>query len=362
MTVLPESAWDEFLAQVPDAHLLQTGPWGEFKSRFGWQPLRVVVGRDAESSVGTQILIRSLPLGFRMAYIPKGPVSIKSGKSNLSMFRDLWEELDILLKKENISFLVVEPDLLETPRGRSRQEITTLPVASYYVPDNLYQDGETQNIPNGFIFGQKNYQPRRTILVSLNGDEERILGRMKQKARYNVRLALKKGVIVRPCSDYELFYNLAEETSTRDAFAIHDREYYKQAYEIFHPRGMCEFLLAEYQGEPLAALMVFAHGKRAWYFYGASANIHRERMPTYLLQWEAMRWAKSIGCTEYDLWGVPDEDEDVLEDNFTDRSDGLWGVYRFKRGFGGRLYRAVGSWDRVYNQLVYTAYRYIYAR
>jgi lipid II:glycine glycyltransferase (peptidoglycan interpeptide bridge formation enzyme) len=79
-------------------------------------------------------------------------------------------------------------------------------------------------------------------------------------------------------------------------------------------------------------------------------------MPNYLLQWEAIRWAKSQGCTEYDLWGVPDEDMDTLEANFTLRSDGLWGVYRFKRGFGGELKRSVGSWDRVYNPLLYRAY------
>jgi lipid II:glycine glycyltransferase (peptidoglycan interpeptide bridge formation enzyme) len=76
-------------------------------------------------------------------------------------------------------------------------------------------------------------------------------------------------------------------------------------------------------------------------------------MPTYLLQWEAMRWARSIGCTTYDMWGIPDEDLETLEDQFTQRSDGLWGVYRFKRGFGGDLVRTVGAWDRVYAPLRY---------
>ncbi len=104
--------------------------------------------------------------------------------------------------------------------------------------------------------------------------------------------------------------------------------------------------------------MVFAYGSRAWYFYGASTNQHRHRMPTYLLQWEAMRWARDQGCTEYDLWGVPDEDEHTLEDQFAERSDGLWGVYRFKRGFGGNLRRALGPWDRVYQPVLYTFYRW----
>ena len=115
-------------------------------------------------------------------------------------------------------------------------------------------------------------------------------------------------------------------------------------------------LLAEYGGEPLAAVMVFARGRRAWYFYGASADTQRERMPTYILQWEAIRWARQRGCLEYDLWGVPDADEATLESSFASRSDGLWGVYRFKRGFGGELRRAVGPWDRVYSAMIYRLY------
>jgi lipid II:glycine glycyltransferase (peptidoglycan interpeptide bridge formation enzyme) len=180
---------------------------------------------------------------------------------------------------------------------------------------------------------------------------------MKQKTRYNVRLARKKGVVVKSSADLESFYRLMLVTSQRDAFGVHDLEYYRKAYELFHPKGECVLLLAEYQGEPLAGIMVFTHGKRAWYFYGASSNQHRDRMPTYLLQWEAMRWAKSQGCSTYDLWGVPDFDLETLEADFTRRSDGLWGVYRFKRGFGGGLQRSRGSWDRVYKPSLYSLYR-----
>jgi lipid II:glycine glycyltransferase (peptidoglycan interpeptide bridge formation enzyme) len=108
--------------------------------------------------------------------------------------------------------------------------------------------------------------------------------------------------------------------------------------------------------------MVFSHGKRAWYVYGASNDEERNRMPTYLLQWEAMRWAKMRGCSEYDLWGVPDDEEGTLEAGFESRSDGLWGVYRFKRGFGGTLRRAAQARDRVYQPLLYKLYESIKGR
>jgi lipid II:glycine glycyltransferase (peptidoglycan interpeptide bridge formation enzyme) len=199
-------------------------------------------------------------------------------------------------------------------------------------------------------------QPPRTLLVDLDGSEEVVLSRMKQKTRYNIKLAQKKGVVVHPSADLDAFYRLMRITGQRDEFGVHSLDYYSHAYELFHARGDCELFLAEYQSELLAGLMVFTHGRRAWYLYGASGIDHRDRMPTYLLQWEAMRWARGRGCTEYDLWGVPDSSEETLEAYFTQRNEGLWGVYRFKRGFGGRLVRAVGPFDRVYYPLLYKLY------
>lgn len=199
-------------------------------------------------------------------------------------------------------------------------------------------------------------------MIDLQGEEEQVLARMKQKTRYNIRLAQKKGVVVRPTSDVEAFHQLLAVTAARDGFAAHSLEYYRRAYALFHPLDQCELLQAEVDGTPVAALMVFCHGPRAWYFYGASSDLHRERMPTYLLQWEAMRWARSQGCTHYDLWGVPDRDEADLEAGFETTSGGLWGVYRFKRGFGGRLVRSAGPWDRVYQPLIYRLYLYWVSR
>jgi len=120
-------------------------------------------------------------------------------------------------------------------------------------------------------------------------------------------------------------------------------------------------LLAEYEGQLLAGLVVLGPGESgrggtACYMYGASSDEHRNLMPTYILQWEAMLWAKEQGYHDYDLWGVPDEDEATLEAEFAQRNDGLWGVYRFKRGFGGRLVRTAGAWDLVYAPLRYRLY------
>jgi lipid II:glycine glycyltransferase (peptidoglycan interpeptide bridge formation enzyme) len=219
-------------------------------------------------------------------------------------------------------------------------------------------------VPDGFQPARTTVQPPRTIVIDLKGTEDRLLERMKQKTRYNVRLGQRKGVVVRQSGDLDTFNTLIAETGERDMFGVHSPDYYRRVYEIFHPRDMCELLVAEAgggsssAGVPLAALMVFARGARAWYLYGASSNEFRNFMPTYVLQWEAMRWARGQGCTEYDLWGVPDEDEETLEAEFTKRADGLWGVYRFKRGFGGEVRRGAGPWERVYRPVLHRVMDY----
>jgi lipid II:glycine glycyltransferase (peptidoglycan interpeptide bridge formation enzyme) len=333
MPKIEPGVWTEFLASHPNAHILQTEEWGHLKSAFGWQAIQLISRQDlGPMQCGAQILFRQLPFGFSLAYIPKGPVGAR--------WDLLWPDVDSVCKKKRAIFLKVEPDIWE---GVSNSDLLGL---------------ETY----GFQMSQHNVQPPRTLVVDLNSTDDQILARMKQKTRYNIRLALRKGVVIQKTRDIDTFYKLMQVTSERDAFGVHSKDYYQRALEYFEPRGQCALLCAEFDGYPLAALMVFARGKRAWYFYGASSNENRHLMPTYLLQWEAMKWAKEMGCDEYDLWGVPDESAEILESQFLERSDDLWSVYRFKRGFGGNLRRSVNTFDRVYHPGMYQLYLSIIRR
>jgi peptidoglycan pentaglycine glycine transferase (the first glycine) len=205
-------------------------------------------------------------------------------------------------------------------------------------------------------------QPRQTITLDIRDGEEAVLSQMKQKTRYNIHLAEKKGITVREWDDLSAFGKMMNITASRDGFGVHPSGYYQKVFDIFAPQGMCKLFVAEYYQLPLAALMVMRLDTRAWYFYGASTDEERNRMPTYLLQWQAIRWAMSNGCNEYDLWGIPDAPEEQLEREFSERSDGLWGVYRFKRGFGGQVKRSAGAWDRVYSPFLYSLYQSYIAR
>jgi len=314
------NTWREKFSQLADPHILQTEEWGYLKSAFGWKADWIFIQNQP-----VQILFRLLPLGFKIAYLPKPRLNLNDP--------GLIKEFDKICRGQKVIFLKIEPDHFE-------------------------DDGSETAISDKWKVGRA-IQPRRTILVDISGSEDQWLERMKQKTRYNIKLAVKKGVSVVESDDLDQFYAMIEETAEREKFGVHTKAYYQKAYQLFAKKDQVALLIASYEGIPLAGLMIFRIGKRAWYFYGASNNLERNRMPTYLLQFEAMRWAKSKGCEIYDLWGIPDEDESTLERDFESRSDGLWGVYRFKRGFGGMVQRSSQAYDRVYNPILYELIRFI---
>lgn len=333
------AAWDALADAHPQTHLLQTSAWGQLKAGFGWQAQAVRAG-----PAGALVLFRRLPLGLTLAYVPRGPLADWQQPAPLTA---LLAALDQACRARRAICLKWEPDLPDDPACAAR--LAEL----------------------GFRPSPHSVQPRRSLVVDLAGSEADVLARMKQKTRYNIGLAAKKGVSARAAqtpADLDRFISLMQTTGAREGFGIHAPEYYRRAYELFHPSGQAELLLAEYkaspdaEGELLAGVMAFAHQTNAWYLYGASSDHERQRMAPYLAQWAAMRWARSRGAACYDLWGVPDEDEAALEAGFEQRHDGLWGVYRFKRGFGGRLVRTVGAWDRVYRPLLYRVYLFYLRR
>ncbi|MGQ9500997.1 MAG: lipid II:glycine glycyltransferase FemX [Anaerolineae bacterium] len=334
--ITDRAVWQDFVARHPAGHLLQSWAWGELKSRFGWHAVRIAITDETGTLyAGAQVLLRPLPGGRALAYVPKGPLV---DWQDLPQTRSLLNEIHQLCHIWRCIFLKIEPPV---------EDDTVMHMA-------IARHGFRDQVPT--------VQPPRTILIDLDTSEEAILAAMKQKTRYNIRLAARKGVTVyEGCAEQmPVFYQLLEDTSRRDRFAIHHFEYYRTAYELFAPHDAA-LLLAEIEGEVVAGLMVFVHRTMAYYLFGASSNRYREYMPTYLLQWEAMRWARARGCAAYDLWGIPDAEEETLENNLASANrctGGLWGVYRFKRGFGGRIVRSAGAFDYVYSPMLYRLYRW----
>jgi lipid II:glycine glycyltransferase (peptidoglycan interpeptide bridge formation enzyme) len=331
-----EREWNSFVSTSTGGHLLQSSQWGYLKERFGWQVARLIIEDQGQWLAGAQVLFR--PLGLQtIAYVPKGPVADWADEE---VTKTLLEALHQLCRRRRAIFLKIEPDLAED--HALTQRLTEL----------------------GFRASPQTIQPRCTILLDLTPDPESILAGMKSKTRYNIRLAARKGVTVREGTAEDLpgFYRLMQLTGERDDFGIHSEAYYETAHQLFVPQGLAKLFLATFEDQVLAGIMAFAFGQRAWYMYGASSDEHRNLMPNYLLQWEAIQWARERGCLSYDLWGIPDEEKEVLEREFLRQSEGLWGVYRFKRGFGGQVVRYLGAYDHVYSPLLYRLYSRLVTR
>jgi peptidoglycan pentaglycine glycine transferase (the first glycine) len=333
-TIVTRRTWDTYVANHPSGHLLQSWAWGELKARFGWRVVRLALVEDGKILSGAQVLFRPVSPLFSLAYVPKGPLVDWIDDVQVNT---LLAGLRRLCHSQQSVFLKIEPNASD---------------------DAVLRDTISQK---DCVVSQFTVQPPRTIVVDVTPAEEAILAAMKQKTRYNIRVALRKGVTVRTGigDDLPTFFRLMQTTGQRDHFGVHGLDYFRTMFELFAPERAA-LLLAEVQEEPVAGLMVLAHPPTAYYLFGASSNSHREKMPSYLLQWEAMRWARSKSCQTYDLWGIPDADEETLEAKFVAHSQdpsGLWGVYRFKRGFGGRVTRAIGAFDFVYSRPLYWIYQ-----
>lgn len=324
--------WDEALGAIRDAHVLQSWAWGEIKARHGWKATRILFCEEDAPIAAAQILRRPLPrTPFGVMYVPKGP-ALDFGNGEL--FGRVLNELEKVAREQGAIFVKVDPDL------------------------HVNQPAVSRLAQRGWQVSAEQIQFHNTVTLDLARSEDEILAGMKPKWRYNLRLAEKKGVRVASGSEnshgdsgtgevLKSFYEMYAETSARDGFLIRPFAYYRDVWETMLKAGRARIFLARVGSEPVAGLVLFWFGKRAWYFYGASRNTHRDLMPNHLLQWEAMRWAKQQGCTEYDFWGAPD----VLEE-----SAPMFGVYKFKMGFGGEFVERIPAHDYVLNRALYWLY------
>ncbi len=334
--------WNALIAALPMPHILQTWQWAQVKARYGWQPLPFTWQAGGRVVAAAMLLRRALPLrglSARLAvfYIPKGP---NLDWDDSALRGRVLDDLQAFARRQGAIFLKLDPDV---PLG------VGVPGREDAAEDSGGQAVMSELTRRGWRFSGDQVQFRNTALIDLTPPEDDLLAHMKQKTRYNVRLGEKKGVQVRPGGpdDFDPLYRMYAETSLRDGFVIREGGYYRAVWQSFMEAGLAEPLIAEVEGEPVAAVWQFRFAGRAYYIYGMSRDAHREKMPNYLLQWEAMRRARSYGCHTYDLWGAPD---------VFDESDRMWGVFRFKEGLGAQVLRTLGAWDYAPNPFWYRLY------
>lgn len=325
--------WNNFVANSQSGHLMQSCEWGDFKVATGWQVQRVGLERNGKLIAGAQILLRSLPrLPFSIAYIPKGPIVDFEDSNALTQ---LFSVIHQIACNKRAIFLKIEPHLL----------------------DNAYFKTTLQK--RGFKASTLTNQPRSTIIIDLSKGENSILANMRRKTRQLIHKASREGVeiVQGDAQDIEQFYSVLKSTGKTKDFSIHHIDFYQQMWQAFQHTNTIQLLLAKYQGEVVAGKMICVYGDKSMHLWGGTSLLGRKMYASYLIQWEAIRWAISRGCKYCDLWGIPDEVGSLLKKGQSmpqkDDKGGLWGVYKFKRGFGGDVIYYIGAYDYPYQSFLY---------
>lgn len=319
--------YEEFLQTHPKGHFMQSVKWAKVKSN--WVNEIVTVEDDGGNIKGSMsLLIRKIPFINRtIMYSPRGPVC---DIHDFGTIKALIEKAKEVARAHKSYVLKLDPDIEKDDKEFER----IIKELGFKVKSD---STDFEGIQPRFVFR----------LDIRNKIEEELLMSFHQKVRYNIRLAARKGVEIKIGSKEDIpeFHKIMVETGIRDRFVVRSPSYFEQMLDCLGPENI-RLYLAYYQGKMIAGTIAVVYGNKCWYLYGASSNEYRNVMPNYLLQWEMIKWALESGCDIYDFRGVSGD---------IDENNPLYGLYRFKKGFGGKFTEFIGELDYVFNPFIYFA-------
>ncbi len=308
--------WDEQIIANPDGgNILQTKAYGDFKAAHKWPAHYAVAELKDGSKLQIAFLTRKVTGFGELWYAPKGP-----GVKNLTQLKEFIAQVRAYVADKNVFMVKIEPDLLMADAPKAKLEKL------------------------GLIKSRFNLQwNQSTTLVDLAPSEDDIIASFKQKTRYNIRLAARKGVEVAPVElskeNMAIMYGLLKATQGRNGFYMRPQSYLEDFWQAYGKAGMGQLFFATHEGEVLSGLFALYLGKKGLYKDGGSTRSKANLMAPYLMQWEVMKWLKGRGVEEYDLHGMPPKDQ--LENP----SHPLAGLVQFKSGFNPDVTEYVGVYN-----------------
>lgn len=310
--VLPEEK-NEF-DQIA-GHPLQAWAWGDFREKTGLKVIRLAAFSQDKMLESYQLTVHPIPkIGKNFLYFPKGPLPNQT----------MLDALAKISQQENAVFVKLEPNVF--------QPISTSPSDSFSKTQKLLAQ-------NGCLPGRPLFTPY-TFTLDLTQSEQYILAQMKEKTRYNLKLAQKYGVEVSEDNSetaFTTYLKLLSETTQRQGFFSHTPQYHRLMWQTLQPAGIAHLFQAKYQDQILAAWVLFVFDHILYYPYGASSRFHREVMASYALAWAAIEFGKSHDCHTFDLWGS-------LGPN-PSPGHPWYGWHRFKEGLGAQVIKFLGTYD-----------------
>ncbi|OGV91458.1 hypothetical protein A2783_01485 [Microgenomates group bacterium RIFCSPHIGHO2_01_FULL_45_11] len=301
-------------------HPLQSFAWGEFRKSTG-----VTVERFLDHDKPLQLTIHQLPhLPYTIGYLPRSHLPSAAAFTTLRHLANRYRSI----------FIKLEPNLF-APIGNKEQLLTH----------------QKFLLVNGCIRGRPLFTDY-SFHLDLTKSEAELLGNLKPKTRYNLRLAQKKGVVVSVDNSdqaFETYISLWKETTKRQRFFAHTETYQRKMWQFMRKNNIAHLLKATYQNQTLVTWIVFVFNHVLYYPYGASSNLHRDTMASNLMMWETIRFGKTMGCKLFDMWGALGPNPNL--------KDPWYGFHRFKLGYGATLVEFVGSFDFIINRPLYNLYR-----
>lgn len=321
--------YTKFLEGHERCNFQQSLEWGNVKTN--WIKEVVLAENENKEIIGSVcVWIRKMPIFGNMMYASRGPVCDIHNKDVLEQLTEGVKELG---KKYNAFVFRMEPDI-EKNDQEFRNIVEQL---GYKIKDNA-KDFKDE------------IQPRFVFRLNIKDKtEDEILQNCHSKTRYNIRLAKRKGVVVKEGTrdDLKDFHKIMIETGSRDGFIIRSLEYFEKMYDELAPNHM-KLLMAYYEDKPISGIIPIMYGNKTWYLYGASSNAHRNLMPNYLLQWEMIKEAIRNKNDVYNFRGV----SGVVDENHPQ-----YGLYRFKKGFGADFTEFIGEVYLPFKPMTYKLYK-----
>lgn len=309
--------WDRLVGKTAESGFMQSWGWSRFKESQGQRVLRLGIEEEDELIAGALVYYVNTSFGASPLEIPHGPVLPWKEQGRVAQAASLLhKELSTFASRTGAAILRIEPLI----------------------------SGQIPHWPAPLVRSPLDLAPTPTLLIDLSPGEEAILASMKPKGRYNIRLALRKGVEVSWSSHpaaVDDFYFLFELTCRRHDFAGEPKEFFADLLRI--PEPMLRVYFASFRGMTLASAIVIFFADCATFLYGGSLPFFRTVMAPYAMHWQIMRDAKALGCRSYDFFGIAPRD---------DSAHGYGRFSQFKSRFGGSIVTTAGAHDEYfYSQL-----------
>jgi peptidoglycan pentaglycine glycine transferase (the first glycine) len=329
-----DPAWDDFLESTPLGSFRQSARWGAVREVLGWRPARVVVSESGHVVAGVQMETKRLPFGGSAGIVRRAPVMADQRPELIGLVLD---ELLAAAKARRVRYLVVQP-----PPGC---ELLTAELRRRGFRHGGLDALETQETAS--------------VRVDLGPDVDTVFARMDRKCRDNIRFAQKHGITVRRGAEADLpvFDRLKEAHSARLGYLRRGPDYYTGLWRELGPAGHVALLISEYEGEPLAAILAVRFGDTSYHRERPWSGEHGRLRPNELLEWEAMKWAKSEGLRFANLGAIEPHVADAVIAGARETIDLRYSASRFKLKFGGEIVVDPPFMDYVFNPVLRLAYR-----